>query len=1000
MKLWFLLSVGCCAVLSASLATLADQPFQMVPATPPAQAAATIQLQDGFRAELIAAEPLLCSPVDIAYDENGLAYVVEMIDYPYTDVADDKPWEDQKSKPIGRVRVLEDLDGDGIYDKSEVFAEGLSWPSGIACWQGGVYVAATPDFLYLKDTDGDRKADVRRAVFQGFRKYNVQAVMNSLRWGLDNRIYVAGSSNGGTITDRDNEKTVLSRSDFCFDPNDEKLELVAGGARFGNTVDDWGNRFLCNIRNPVQHVLFPSRYLKRNRYLALPSSLHDVAPSGDAIPVYRVSPPEPWRVIHAERMANSAHREMFDSTRATGYVTSSSGLTIYRGAAYPPEYSGNAFVGEVAGNLVIRYRLDPSGASFRSERPYVEADFLASTDNWFRPVNFANAPDGTLHVLDMYRQTIEHPWSLPDDLQARLDLTEGRDRGRIYRILPPQFPEGFTPPPPPRLGNATTEQLVNHLADPNGWWRDTAQRLLFERQDPAAIPLLRQLLRDRERLPVARLHALWVLQGQKELNRDDLLIALSDPESRVQANAVRLSESYLAEDNAIRQEVMKLASADDSQLRFQVALSLGEAPSSEVTATLASALRRDGQDPWMRGAVMSSLGGQERTLLLDLLADAEYALSELGSSIALDLIGPVASVGKEEGALEIADRLADPSFDSEGGKAFRRTMLLRLGSGLKRQGIVLTKLANRETAGSGLVAKFLDDAQKTASNSTAEAASRIEAMPWLEFIDFASAYSILAPLIDPRLPTELQTQAINTLTTFPNDQVAEHLLARYRSLTPVQQQQVVDRLMGRSNWLMRLFDAIEAGTVATSRVPSVRQEGYTKSTNAQVRSRAEKLFKKEASGERGEIVEKYIQEVSKMMQDADVQRGLIVYEKNCANCHQSGGRGYEVGPHLSTVKSRGDGELIVSILDPNREVSPNYLTYMVATVEGLVYSGVVVSETGTNITMRGVDKNEVTIPRDEIEEFQSSGQSLMPIGLEKTITPREMADLLAFIKGQ
>jgi putative membrane-bound dehydrogenase-like protein len=195
-------------------------------------------------------------PVAMAYDENGRAFVAEMSDYPYTDAATHQPWKDNTTDaPIGRIRLLIDDDGDGDFDRSTLFAENLSWPTGVACFKGGVFVAATPDVWYLKDTDGDGKADIRRKVYTGFRKFNVQAVMNNLQWGLDNSIYGAGGSNGGKVVPgekSDAEPITLSRNDFRFDPVTERFEPIPGGARFGNAFDDWGNRFVCNIDQGFQ----------------------------------------------------------------------------------------------------------------------------------------------------------------------------------------------------------------------------------------------------------------------------------------------------------------------------------------------------------------------------------------------------------------------------------------------------------------------------------------------------------------------------------------------------------------------------------------------------------------------------------------------------------------------------------------------------------------------------------------------------------------------------
>ena len=256
-----------------------------VPAVAPSDAGKTFHLLDGFRMELIAAEPLVTDPVAMAYDEDGRAYVCEMNDYPYTDKARHKPnQENPTDEPIGKIRLLVDTDGDGKFDKSTVFADHLSWPTGVVCWKGGVFVAATPDIWYFKDTDGDGVADVRKKLFTGFRKLNVQAVFNNFQWGLDNWIYGAGSSNGGEIrhADQPNASPMrMSHHDIRFDPVTEAFELLSGGARFGLGLDDWGNRFLCSIRQPAIHVVLPARYLARNTYAPVRSPINDAAEAGD-----------------------------------------------------------------------------------------------------------------------------------------------------------------------------------------------------------------------------------------------------------------------------------------------------------------------------------------------------------------------------------------------------------------------------------------------------------------------------------------------------------------------------------------------------------------------------------------------------------------------------------------------------------------------------------------------------------------------------------------------
>ena len=361
--------------------------------------------------------------------------------------------------------------------------------------------------------------------------------------------------------------------------------------------------------------MLAARYLTRNPHLPLASAVQDVAESGDAIPVFRRSPPEPWRVLNAERLAAAGDRRTPRSeTAATGFVTSAAGVTVYRGTAYPERYRGNLFIGEVAGNLIHRQLMRPDGVTFHSERADPGVEFVASTDNWFRPVNFCNAPDGTLHVLDMYRETIEHPWSIADDLKARLDLESGRDRGRIYRLSPP----GFKAPRPPNLAGATTAELVAQLAD--------REQLVARNGTAAALRAARSIGRRRRCkrccttassrwagcMPCGR-WPIWERSSAADLLRRD-----ADEAPGVREHAVLLAEPRLASDAELLSAVLSLASDDDMRVRFQAALSLGEVDDPRAAAALGGILRRDLADRWMRAAVMSARPSAAAPLLEEL----------------------------------------------------------------------------------------------------------------------------------------------------------------------------------------------------------------------------------------------------------------------------------------------------------------------------------------------------------------------------------------------
>ena len=752
-------------ILLALAVAGADAPLPRAAPLAPAAVLNSFEVQDGFRLDLLAAEPLVMDPVAAAYDEDGRLYVVEMCDYPHVDPANDKPFaENTGDPPIGRVLLLIDGDGDGTFDTSHIFADKLSWPTGIALWKGGVYVAATPDIWYFRDTDGDRRADLKRRVFTGFRKFNVQAVMNNLQWGMDHRIYGAGSSNGGKIrrADRDSDPGVdILRRDFRFDPRSDVLEAISGGARFGNTSDDWGNRFLCDIRNPAQHVVLPARYLARNPYLPIPRALHDAAVSGDAITLFRKSPPEPWRELRARRWAAVGKAIPRSELVGGGVLTSSSGLTCYRGDAYPAAYRGQFFLGEVANNLIHRMAVEPDGVTFRAVRADPNAEFVASTDTWFRPVNFVNAPDGTLHVLDMYRETIEHPWSIPDDIRALLDLRSGADRGRIYRLTPPEFHLR----PPAQLSQASTLELVGLLEHENGWHRDTAHRLLFERQDPAAIAPLRRLVRAGKD-PRGRLHALYSLEGLSALDDDDLIVGLADNSPHVREHSVLLAEPRLGRAPGLPHEIVLLAGDADVRVRFQVAFTLGELSGPLATVALAAIARRDAADTWVRTAVLSSANADPAGLFEMLEDDRQFAVSAAGTALLRSLALVIGARGRPAEIGRLFTVLAATGRDQ--GEA-GLDVVTGLGDGLARNG---QRLADLRGGLRPFTAEWLDRqfARATALVPDDSAASdrRTRAVLLLGQGPFDNARAILPGLLDPQQPPEVQGAVESALSRAMN----------------------------------------------------------------------------------------------------------------------------------------------------------------------------------------------------------------------------------------
>ncbi len=484
----------------------------------------------------------------------------------------------------------------------------------------------------------------------------------------------------------------------------------------------------------------------------------DVASGSD---VYRISPEEGWRVLRTRlRVAGQVPGPIEGGGRASGYFTGVSGIAIYTGDALPAAFQGNAFIGEVANNLVHRRVIAPDGVGVVARKADDEphSEFVASKDIWFRPVQLANGPDGALYIVDMYREVIEHPWSLPDDIRDKLDLHSGRERGRIWRVVP----DGFVARKPPRLSTATTAELVALLEHPNGWHRDTTARLLFQRQDPAATPLLEVLL-QKSKSPVGRLRVLYALQGQGALRASHVLAALRDPDARVRRRAVLLSDNFIREENCpaeLWSALQKLTDDPAIEVRYQLAFSLGEARQPDRIAALARIARRDLADPSIQAAVISSIAGHEAEMLDELAAVPEVVGAEPGREFLRQLASLIGRRGEKNG-VDAVVRLTVGRIDA--GFAFSLAAALREG---------LKVLADAP------MADLLARARSAIADPAAGEGVRVEAIRLLGTTGYTQSGPVLLPLLDAAQPQAVQLAAVGALDRFADARVGAESRAR------------------------------------------------------------------------------------------------------------------------------------------------------------------------------------------------------------------------------
>jgi mono/diheme cytochrome c family protein/glucose/arabinose dehydrogenase len=563
------------------------------PVLSPADALKTFFMPPGYHLELVASEPLIHDPTAIDWDLNGRLWVVEM-----TGFVRDLQAPEPNLDPIGNVVVLEDTDHDGRMDKRTVFADKLSIPRAVKVLEQGVLVGEPGRVWLMRDTDGDLRADTRELVTEAYgrREGSVEGNANSFLWALDNRIHTAAA-------------------EVMFRVKDRKIEVQPTLSRgeWGATQDDAG-RIYRNTNESSLHVDFvPTPYYMRHpSLLRTRGSYESLENANNDLNVVWPVRPNPG--------TNRAYQVGIDRPDGTlARFTAVCAPLIYRGDRLPAELYGNAFVAEPAGNLVGRVVLNDDGTTLRARKAYDNAEFLASTDERFRPVYISNAPDGALYIVDMYRGIIQDRASttvyLRDHILSRkLDQPVGL--GRIYRVVHDSTRLDSIAP----FAAATPAQLVEALSHPNGWRRDTAQRLLVERGDRTVVPALKKLV-GTSTDPRARLHALWTLDGLDSLEPALVSTALRDASRDVRVSAVRLAERWLSEANhPLQAEVLKLLDDPDWSVQEQLAASVGVLPLGMRETAIASVLERHGDDGITMDAALSGARGVEGVILEKLLA--------------------------------------------------------------------------------------------------------------------------------------------------------------------------------------------------------------------------------------------------------------------------------------------------------------------------------------------------------------------------------------------
>ena len=986
----------------------------------------------GFTIALAAAEPLFqAKPLAFAFDHDGRLFVSESVDYPNAIVL---PGEGEGHDRIVR---LDDRNGDGTFDTRVVFAESLSICTSMLAHDGGLIVTQAPHTLFLKDTNGDGKADVRTELFTGWGTYDTHAGPSNLTWGLDGWIYgMVGYS--GFKGEVGGETLEFKQGFFRFQPDGSKLEFLRS-----TNNNSWGVGF------SEEGVLFGSTANGNpSEQMPLANRVYERVRGWNAATLGGISGSPEMEV--APRKGTADGKAPVRQVDHHGRFTAAAGHRLYTARAYPREYwNRTAFVCEPTGHVVATFEITPSGAAFRSRMAW---SLVASDDEWTSPIQADVGPDGQVWVIDWYNFIVQHN-PTPAGFQngkGNAYETPLRDKvhGRLWRVV-----HDATTNTPQRttLANATPDELVATLRDTNMFWRLRAQRKLTERAGgrpdgghdvvPAVVKLVQDGSVDEIGLNPAAIHAIWTLKSLGAIDgvtADAAAVAavqgaLKHPSAGVRINAVRALPRTAATLAAWRAAGV---AADAAPLvRLALLDGLGECPVSPEATDLVLAMLADprtGADPVLADAATSAAAIQAVGVLPALISAVLQApgqqppLADDVSPARLALVERVAEHvargGDAAAVSSLVARLTSAQPDTAAAAltglargwpngrriefdAAGRGALVHLVGTLSpaAQGQLITLV---QRAGSDALDSQIENVTNsllaTVDEAEASARDRAEAAKRLVLLRPADLGVVkeLLGRITARTSPDVAGGLLAAVAESNALGTAEVILDTAGTLPPAIREAAFRTAVNNKAWTPVLVERLEQGAIRLTDLALVERNRLAELPDKKLRERAKKLI---AAGgglpnaDRQKVIDEVLPVV---LAGGDVAQGKALFKQHCGTCHAHSGAGGKVGPELTGMSVHPPRELLIHILDPNRSVEGNYRAYTVATDDGRVVNGLLAGESKTSIELLDAEGKRHVVQRDEIDEFVPSTNSLMPVGFEKQIQPQGLADLLAFLTAR
>ncbi len=924
----------------------------------PEQSMACMRLPDGFEIELVAMEPLISDPVNLAFAADGSVWVVEMGDYPL-------------GKNGGRVKCLTDSDGDGQLDTADLFLDGLEYPTSVLPWRDGAIVIAAPDIFFARDTNGDGIADERRVLLTGVGHANPQHRASGFDWGLDGMVYF-GSGYSSKLGPPGEEGIGVGGVDLRWNPDTGELQRLPGSTQFVRSRDRWGRWYGNNNSVPLFH--FPvERYDILSRNASVPRTQLVLQPG--------VAPP-----IYPRSRTVDRFNDMFAENRFTSACSS----IVLRGTGLGNEMQDAALVCEPVHNLVARFKLSNdgpfvSGKRFKVDQKY---DFISSSDTWSRPVRAVEAPDGSLWIVDMYRRVIEHPEWIPDAWQDRLNLRAGEHAGRIYRVTKSGSGDWRSM----NLQAQKTSDLIDALRSPSGTLRDlTCQQLLW-REPKGLRQMVLHLLESED--AAVRLQAFCLLRAAGIETKADWQRILYDAEPQVVARALRLASQGSHNAEVAMLEFARAPTAKNPAVQLSLLVALGDSASDAANEPFSRLISELGGTKWAEDAI--SLASEKKApiairALLSWLESHESISPQQWQNLQR-CIESLWSRCDEQSRLELGKSLTELN----GKLTSVQWMLLLVAA---RVGIPDAERKSLEQAAVQIREQMTDNAIPLAFRLRATQLLGSSLLP------VSQQLTDLRVMLRPDQPGRIREAALAAAYRIESDEIASVLLSAWHELVPAERTSAGATLLQRRSWVLQLVDALEQGDIAISDLDTSTLSGLQNYEAYDVMKRLGTLVAKPTPNQRIELLESYLQQIDQLAGEAsDTERGKRLFQEHCAVCHQRGLRSsYElstsIGPAISNLKKWSKAQWVSAVLDPNATVEGKYKQYKVLTKSGQVFSGVVLEQTDLSLKLGLANGKNMIIERSEIENLTDSRVSLMPEGFETKLKPQDLNAIIEFLRA-